>query len=207
MCSCIGKGNRNVQKTPGGLIYVQRWNNLQFVTSASFLTTVYSDYLSSAQKSLTCATGYVPPSQLLSFAQSQVDYILGDNPRATSYMVGYGNTYPQQVHHRGSSIVSIKANPTFVSCRGGYATWFSRKGSDPNLLMGAIVGGPDAYDNFADQRDNYEQTEPATYNNAPLLGVLARLNSGRSRYSQLAAADVLLNNYVPFTGVTTPRGT
>ena len=100
-------------------------------------------------------------------------------------MVGYGNNYPQQVHHRGSSIVSIKVNPSFVTCRGGYATWFSRKASDPNLLVGAIVGGPDAYDNFADERDNYEQTEPATYNNAPLLGLLARLHAGHSGYNQL----------------------
>lgn len=72
MCSCIGKGSRNVQKTPGGLIFRQRWNNLQFVTSASFLATVYSDYLSSSGKYLKCAAGTVPPSQLLSFAKSQV---------------------------------------------------------------------------------------------------------------------------------------
>ncbi|CAN1254374.1 Endoglucanase 6 [Linum perenne] len=159
MCSCLGKGGRNIQKTPGGLIFRQRWNNMQFVTSASFLTTVYSDYLSSARKNLHCSSAAVSPAELLGFAKSQVDYILGDNPRATSYMVGYGNNYPQQVHHR--------------------------KASDPNLLTGAIVGGPDAYDNFADQRDNYEQTEPATYNNAPLLGILARLNAGHSGYNQL----------------------
>lgn len=114
-----------------------------------------------------------------------MDYILGDNPRATSYMVGYGNTYPQQVHHRGSSIASIKVDPSFVSCSDGYATWFGRNAGDPNLLDGAIVGGPGAYDDFADQRDNYEQTEPTTYNNAPLLGVLARLNAGSSGLSQL----------------------
>ncbi|KAJ6426468.1 hypothetical protein OIU84_022129 [Salix udensis] len=185
MCSCLGKGARNVQKTPGGLIFRQRWNNMQFVTSASFLATVYSDYLVSAGRNLKCAAGNVAPSQLLAFAKSQVDYILGDNPRATSYMVGYGNNYPRQVHHRGSSIVSYKVDPTFVTCRGGYATWFSRKGSDPNLLTGAIVGGPDAYDNFADERDNYEQTEPATYNNAPLLGLLARLSGGHGGYNQL----------------------
>ncbi|CAL9030374.1 unnamed protein product [Prunus brigantina] len=185
MCSCIGKGSRNAQKTPGGLIFRQRWNNMQFVTSASFLATVYSDYLTSAGKTLNCAAANVAPSELLSFAKSQVDYILGDNPRATSYMVGYGNNFPQQVHHRASSIVSYKKDSSFVSCRGGYATWFSRKASDPNLLTGAIVGGPDAYDNFADQRDNYEQTEPATYNNAPLLGILARLNAGHGGYNQL----------------------
>ncbi|KAL0329960.1 UNVERIFIED_CONTAM: Endoglucanase 19 [Sesamum radiatum] len=105
-------------------------------------------------------------------------------------MVGYGNNYPRQVHHRASSIVSYKVDPSFVSCRGGYATWFSRKASDPNLLTGAIVGGPDAYDNFADQRDNYEQTEPATYNNAPLLGILARLHAGHSGYNQLLPVEL-----------------
>ena len=42
--------------------------------------------------------------------------------------------------------------------------------------MGVIVGGPDAHDNFVDKRDNYQQTKPATHNNVPLLGVLARLH-------------------------------
>ncbi|KAG1346433.1 endoglucanase 6 [Cocos nucifera] len=185
MCSCLGKGTRNVQKTPGGLMFRQRWNNLQFVTSASFLLTVYSDYVSATGRNIQCAAGTATPSELLMFAKSQVDYILGDNPRATSYMVGYGSTYPQKVHHRASSIVSIKFDATFVSCRGGYQTWFGRKSGDPNLLDGAIVGGPDAYDDFADQRDNYEQTEPATYNNAPILGVLARLHGGNGVFNQL----------------------
>ncbi|MFS7942006.1 putative cellulase [Helianthus anomalus] len=36
MCACFGKTSRNVQKTPGGLIFRQRWNNLQFVTSAVY---------------------------------------------------------------------------------------------------------------------------------------------------------------------------
>ncbi|KAJ7945038.1 Endoglucanase [Quillaja saponaria] len=201
MCSCLGKGSRNAQKTPGGLIFRQRWNNMQFVTSASFLATVYSDYLSSSGRYLKCSSGNVAPSQLLSFAKSQVDYILGDNPRATSYMVGYGNNYPRQVHHRASSIVSIKVNPSFIGCRQGYATWYSKKASDPNLLTGATVGGPDAYDNFADERDNYEQTEPATYNNAPLLGILARLSGGHSGYNQLLPVALP----VPKVVVTQPK--
>ncbi|KAK4769215.1 hypothetical protein SAY86_027365 [Trapa natans] len=73
MCSCLGKGTRNVQRTPGGLIFRQRWNNLQFVTSASFLMTVYSDYLASSGRSLNCASGIVSPSALLSFAKSQTE--------------------------------------------------------------------------------------------------------------------------------------
>ena len=76
MCSCLGKGSRNVQRTPGGLIFRQRWNNLQFVTGASFLLSVYSDYLTSAGKNLNCASGSVSPSELLSFAKSQVTLLL-----------------------------------------------------------------------------------------------------------------------------------
>lgn len=73
MCSCLGKGTRNIQRTPGGLIFRQRWNNMQFVTSSSFLTAVYSDYLSSAGRSMmACASGNVSPSELLSFTKSQV---------------------------------------------------------------------------------------------------------------------------------------
>lgn len=74
MCSCLGKGRRNVQRTTGGLLFRQRWNNLQFVTSASFLMTVYSDYLASSGRSLRCASGNVSPSALLSFAKSQVRF-------------------------------------------------------------------------------------------------------------------------------------
>lgn len=194
MCSSVGKGRRNVRRTPGGLLFRQRWNNLQFVTSASFLLSVYSDYLSSnggVSRSIKCPSGKVEHSELISLAKSQVDYILGDNPRATSYMVGYGTNYPKHVHHRGSSIVSIKDDPQFVSCRGGYAKWYGKKRGDPNTLVGAIVGGPDGYDNFADERDNYEQTEPTTYNNAPLLGLLARFaaeSAGRTKTKENRAS-------------------
>lgn len=117
-------------------------------------------------------------SELVALAKSQVDYILGSNPRGISYMVGYGARYPRRAHHRGASIVSIRANPSFVSCKDGYASWFGRAGSNPNLLDGAVVGGPDGRDGFADERNNYQQTEVATYNNAPLMGVLARLAGG-----------------------------
>ncbi|GLJ22258.1 hypothetical protein SUGI_0418570 [Cryptomeria japonica] len=185
MCSCLQKNGYSVQRTPGGLLHWQKWNNIHFVTTASFLLTVYSDYLSSAGKNLQCPYGNAMPSELLAMAKSQVDYVLGDNPRATSYMVGFGLIYPGQVHHRGASIVSYKVNPSFVSCKGGYDSWFSRQSSDPNVLVGAIVGGPDENDNFADERDNYEQTEPTTYNNAPMVGVLARLQYGNIENNQL----------------------
>ncbi|KAL6619561.1 hypothetical protein ACP70R_034700 [Stipagrostis hirtigluma subsp. patula] len=179
VCSCVGKGGAsNVPRTPGGMMYHQRWNNLQFVTSASFLLTVYADYatvLPGAGGAVRCPAGAARPYEILAFVRSQVNYILGDNPRATSYMVGYGGSFPRQVHHRGASIVSVRTDPSFVSCQEGYSSWYPRPAGNPNVLEGAVVGGPDENDDFADERNNYEQTEAATYNSAPLLGVLARL--------------------------------
>lgn len=190
-CSCLGKAsNNNVQRTPGGMLYFQKWNNLQFVTSAAFLLAAYSDHLGQAKRAVQCPSGSTAqPAELLSFATAQVDYILGSNPRATSYMVGYGATYPREAHHRGASIVSFKSDPSFVGCNEGYSNWYGRKGSNPNLLDGAIVGGPDEYDNFADERNNYQQTEPTTYNNAPLMGVLARLAAGGSSRFDRSVSD------------------
>ncbi len=108
----------------------------------------------------------------------QVDYILGNNNRGQSYLVGFGSNYPDQVHHRGASIVSIKVDSQFVSCLGGYADWYNRASANPNLITGALVGGPDENDDFVDERNAYEMTEPTTYNTAPLVGVLARLQGG-----------------------------
>ncbi|KAI5069660.1 hypothetical protein GOP47_0015961 [Adiantum capillus-veneris] len=181
LCYLLRKnaGDNNAQITPGGLLFTRRWNNMQYVTSASFSLSVYSDYLSAAGKQLQCPSGTVSPSELLSLAQSQIDYILGKNPLGMSYMVGYGANYPKHVHHRGASIVSYKKNPSFVTCKGGYDTWYGSGAADPNVLVGALVGGPGAGDQYSDDRKNYEQSEPTTSTNGPLVGILARLAGGR----------------------------
>ncbi|KAJ8485932.1 hypothetical protein OPV22_018417 [Ensete ventricosum] len=92
----LGKGAHNVQRTTGGLLFRQRWNNMQFVTKAAFLLIIYSDYITSAGRNVVCAAGTASPAELLLFAKSQVDYILGDNPRSASYMVGYGSLTPNR---------------------------------------------------------------------------------------------------------------
>ena len=61
-----------------------------------------------------------------------------------------------------------------MGCTHGYDNWHSRQEPDPNILVGALVGGPDFEDNFEDKRDNYVQTEACTYNTAPLVGIFAK---------------------------------
>ncbi|KAL8144246.1 hypothetical protein V2J09_017278 [Rumex salicifolius] len=178
LCGCLhlNKGKKsNVRRTPGGLLYTRRWNNMQYVSNAAFLLTVYSDHLVSTNQTLSCPRGKAGPQELLSLATSQVEYILGSNPRATSYLVGFGPRYPMRVHHRGSSVVSYKENRGFIGCTQGYDDWYKRAGPNPNLVVGALVGGPDSRDRFGDDRGNFVQTEACTYNTASLVGVLAKL--------------------------------
>ncbi|KAJ0112026.1 hypothetical protein Patl1_01952 [Pistacia atlantica] len=176
LCSCLNMNNgSNIDRTPGGLLYIRQWNNMQYVSTAAFLLTVYSDFMVSSNQQLNCHGGTVDHEEILSFAKSQLDYILGSNPMNMSYLVGYGSKYPTRVHHRGASIVSYRENKGFIGCTQGYDNWYSRPEPNPNVLVGALVGGPDCQDNFMDQRDNYMQTEACTYNTAPLVGVFAKM--------------------------------
>lgn len=180
ICSCLNKNNNtknNVHITPGGLIYIRQWNNMQYVSSGSFLVSVYADLLQKLNgRKLKCHRGEVTPQELFQFSKSQVDYILGSNPLNMSYLVGFGPKFPTRVHHRGASIVSYKENKGFIGCTQGYDTWYGSTNPNPNVVVGALVGGPNHNDEFNDKRGNYMQTEACTYNTAPLVGIFAKLN-------------------------------
>ncbi|CAL9781112.1 unnamed protein product [Musa acuminata subsp. burmannicoides] len=175
ICSLIpGTPFSQTQYTPGGLLFKMGDSNMQYVTSTSFLLVAYAKFLTYSSKVVSCGGTTVTPRKLRSIAKRQVDYILGDNPQKMSYMVGYGARYPQQVHHRGSSLPSVAAHPAKIPCSAGFTALYTST-PNPNPLTGAVVGGPDAMDRFPDQRSDYARSEPATYINAPLVGALAYL--------------------------------
>ncbi|KAL6596103.1 hypothetical protein ACP70R_047467 [Stipagrostis hirtigluma subsp. patula] len=181
LCACLGKNGAagNVNRTAGGMLYVRRWNNMQYVTNAAFLLAVHSRHLAAAGSGsvLRCPGGPAHAGELLALARAQADYVLGANPAGVSYMVGYGRRFPRRVHHRAASVVSRRRDGRFVGCVQGYDHWFRRAAANPNVVVGAIVGGPDHRDRFGDRRDNYMQTEACTYNTAPMVGVFAHLHS------------------------------
>jgi hypothetical protein len=90
-------------------------------------------------------------------------------------MVGYGSKYPKQLHHRGSSIPSIKVHQFKVGCNDGHSNYFSSSNPNPNTHVGAIVGGPDSNDQYKDARSDYSHAEPTTYMNAAFIGSVAAL--------------------------------
>ncbi|PQQ04831.1 endoglucanase 11 [Prunus yedoensis var. nudiflora] len=143
ICSCLNKNNdtKNVERTPAGLLYIRQWNNMQYVSTAAFLLTVYSDFLKSSNQKLSCHGGMVGHEEVLDFAKSQIDYILGSNPMNMSYLVGYGPKYPQRVHHRGASVESYRENKGFIGCTQGYDNWYGGKEPNPMFWLGLWLEG------------------------------------------------------------------
>ncbi|KAL4319161.1 hypothetical protein GQ457_18G025780 [Hibiscus cannabinus] len=173
ICSLLpGVSHPQVQYSPGGLIFKPGGSNMQHVTSLSFLLLVYSNYLSHANKVVPCGETTASPALLKQLAKRQVNYILGDNPLGLSYMVGYGSRFPRRIHHRGSSLPSVAAHPARIGCKAG-SRYFLSPNPNPNLLVGAVVGGPNISDAFPDSRPYFQESEPTTYINAPLVGLLA----------------------------------
>jgi hypothetical protein len=146
------KGER-VSYTPGGLAALDEWGSLRYAANTAFLAFIYGDWVKDSGKKAKYHT----------FAERQINYILGSNPQQRSYVVGFGNNPPINPHHRtahGSlfNTMSIPDKPSFV-------------------LYGALVGGPDRNDNYTDDRANYKTTEVAIDYNAAFTGAIARMYS------------------------------
>ncbi|KAI5402369.1 endoglucanase 24 [Lathyrus oleraceus] len=173
LCTLIPEtSSSHIEYTPGGLIYRPGGSNLQHATSIAFLELVYANYLSRTSQTINCGNVQVSAQTLRERAKRQVDYILGDNPLGLSYMVGYGDKYPQHIHHRGSSLPSVNDHPQKIECHEG-TIYFNSTNPNPNVHVGAIVGGPGEDDVYGDDRADFRKSEPTTYINAPFVGVLA----------------------------------
>ncbi|KAI5329009.1 hypothetical protein L3X38_028406 [Prunus dulcis] len=171
-----GSSSVQIRTTPGGLLFTRDSSNLQYVTSSTMVLFIYSKTLTAAHiDGVQCGSAFFSASQIRAFAKTQMDYILGKNPKNMSYMVGFGAKYPTHLHHRGSSIPSMKVHPTKVDCNGGYSSYYSSPNPNPNPHVGAVVGGPDVNDQFGDARSDYSHSEPTTYMNAAFVGAVAAL--------------------------------
>ncbi|GIO11312.1 endoglucanase [Cohnella xylanilytica] len=138
--------------TPGGLAWLDQWGSLRYSMNASFLAFVYSDWVTDPAKK----------QKYKDFAVGQALYALGDNPRNSSYVVGYGVNPPQHPHHRTS--------------HGSWADSQTVPANHRHVLYGALVGGPNSSDAYTDSIGDYVSNEVATDYNAGFTGVLAKMN-------------------------------
>ncbi|GAA3661932.1 glycoside hydrolase family 9 protein [Lentzea roselyniae] len=146
-------GNR-VRYSPGGQAVLDSWGSLRYAANTAFAALVYSDWLSTRDS--TRARTYHD------FGVRQVNYALGDNPRSSSYVVGFGANPPRNPHHRGA--------------HGSWADSIQEPVISRHVLYGALVGGPSTNnDAYTDSRSDYVMNEVALDYNAGFTGALARL--------------------------------
>lgn len=145
--------NGGISYTPGGLAWLSPWGCLRYASTAAFLAFVWSDDDSVGTAS--------KKQDYHDFAQRQMNYILGDNPRNGSYVVGFGENAPEHPHHRTAhgSWVSMLETPSFHR----------------HILYGALVGGPSSDDSWEDNIEDYTLNEVATDYNAGFVGSLAKM--------------------------------
>ncbi|CAO1631634.1 unnamed protein product [Sympodiomycopsis kandeliae] len=166
---------QDTSRTKGGLAYFKGYSSsasLNPALNSAWLSLMYAPLASSDTKR----------DSYRSYAQSQIDYTFGKNPLNTVYQVGLHPNSPVNPHSAlasgGDDLQNINTDPP----------------EELHVLYGAVVGGPDENDKYYDERDDYDQSEPALDTVAPMVGISSYFASQGS-----SAADPY------YVGVTAPR--
>ena len=135
---------------PGGLRWLSNWGCLRYANTSAFIATVASDTILKSE-----AATYTE------FAEAQVNYALGDNPNKQSYVVGFGDKYPQNPHHR--------------TAHGSWKNDLKIPDKTRHILYGALVGGPNEDGSYNDDRQDFINNEVATDYNAGFTAMLCKM--------------------------------
>lgn len=143
----------SLPRTPGGLVFLDRWGSLRYAATTAYVALAYSAQLGDPTKR----------DRYQRFALRQINYILGDNPRASSYVCGFGANPPRNPHHRAAH-----DSPQYS---------IDTPALNQHELTGALVGGPASADDFdyVDDRRDYVRNEVATDYNAGYSAALAAI--------------------------------
>ncbi|WP_182877078.1 glycoside hydrolase family 9 protein [Microbispora sp. H10670] len=148
----VGVNGQKVAYSPGGQAVLDQWGSLRYAANTAFVALVYSDWLTDATRK----------ARYHDFAVRQINYALGDNPRKSSFVVGFGANPPRNPHHR--------------TAHGSWSDNLSEPAQSRHILYGALVGGPtSANDAYTDSRSDYTMNEVATDYNAGFTSALVRL--------------------------------
>ncbi|XP_033756435.1 LOW QUALITY PROTEIN: uncharacterized protein LOC117339130 [Pecten maximus] len=147
----------DVPRTPKGLAWRDVWGTLRYSANSGFIA------LMAAQTGIADSPALV--TSYRDYARSQLHYMFGENEINRSYVIGFGDSFPTQPHHRSSSCDDL---PAVCNDSNQY-----RVGPSPQILYGALVGGPDQNGEFIDKRSDYIQNEVACDYNAGFQSLVA----------------------------------
>lgn len=161
----IGVNGAKVAYTPGGHARLDQWGSFRYAANTALSAFIYSDFVSDPVKK----------ARYKDFAEQQINYILGQNPRGCSYLMGYGNCPPLHPHHRTS--------------HGSWNNDIDDPVNSRHILYGALSGSVGLDDSFGDAIRTYQSTEPADDYNAGLVGALAKM------YNMYGGSPISDNNF------------
>lgn len=131
--------------TEGGLFYSN--GNSQLDSSVVAANAAFALQILANNMNATGSSDRDRIDRYTKFTLGQVEYLLGENPERTPYVVGVHPNSPANPHSApasgGTDIDNINTSPK-------EERW---------TLYGALVGGPDKNDRFLDERDKWEQSE------------------------------------------------
>ena len=162
------RGAGEIKVSPKGQRFISQWGSNRYAANAAAIALMAAEHFDPAfANTARC------------FAVSQINYVLGDAGR--SFMVGFGKDPPLRPHHRNAACTLDE----HAQCA---ALFFDPRPS-PNVLHGALVGGPPRPDDsFPDDRSDYISGEVACDYNAgltmALAGAMALGDGFRSQYPQ-----------------------
>lgn len=145
-----------------GFSYLTQWGALRFDANTAFLSLVHAKHV---LKHKVPGFHSLGESVYHCWALAQIRRMLGDSGR--SFVAGYGHNPPEYLHHRAASCPDMPAPCNWDNYRSPLP--------NPQILYGALVGGPFENGSYTDARSNYRQNEPALDYNAGFTASLAGL--------------------------------
>lgn len=152
-----------MKPTPAGFRVICGWGSARYNTAAQLCALVY--------------TKYKGKMAFAEWAKGQMEYIMGNNPKNTCYIVGYSDISSKHPHHRaahGSTTNNMNDPP-----------------NHKHTLYGALVGGPGGSDDYNDVTTDYVYNEVSIDYNAGFVGALAGL------YTYYGEGQEPLKNFPP----------
>jgi endoglucanase len=186
----IGVNGDRVAYSPGGQAHLDQWGSLRYSATTAAVAMQFSDWLGSQKLDPMRQQAYHD------FGLNQINYILGSNPHGCSYMVGFGNCWPQYPHHR--------------TAHDSFTNDINSPVNERHIIYGALVGGPPAAnDAYTDSRQNFQMNEPADDYNAGLVFALARLTKefGGTPVANFPGTEMVDDDQLQVTAALNASGT
>lgn len=161
-----------------GQAFFEKWGSLKYTAGATYAALLAADV-------------NINSSPFKTFAQSQIDFILGDHGNIEdassgfSFLSGFGSSYPMgQLHHCAAAGLTGT----------DFGWWNSTSNSNKYDLVGALVGGPTGATEYSNIRSDYYTNEVCIYYNAPLVSALSGLLVDKKGAPNRAPTNIIISN-------------